>query len=437
MSCTCLPSLSLSRLALGLWSAASLAGCGAPADEAPSSANGFWFAERNGELSHDLRDAVGSLGYAAGYEPAGERWSGLRIHEPDSAYLEPFLFSSGHEPAAFALLPDGTIERRWSLDQSPNAVEEGPHLQHPTQHAWRRIQELPGGDLLVIHEGLCLMRLAPDSTIRWRAVPGAHHDLLVQGDEAWVLDRSISPPTPRERAWLGDVDVPITRDGLVRIAIEDGRVLERASITELPGDGSWEPLYREALLRARRVEIGDKGQDGELREALDPLHANALATLDPSRSVPTVFLRETGSFLDLAADLSRVDGLRSGPFIGAHDPQPDPVTGGVLLFDNFGDHTIGSQVLSISRDKRTAEVLFKGTPEAPLFSPVCGAVLPLPGDRLLIVESTAGRAIQIDRSGKILWEFRSPFRIPEEDLVAVLLDMRPAETLESGLPAVR
>lgn len=431
MSSTRLPLLS--RLVPSLWIAASLAGCGAPVDEAPSSSTGFWFEER-GEA---IRDAVGSLGYAAGYEPAEERWSGLRVHEPDSAYLETFIFSSGHEPAAYALLPDGTIERRWSLDQSPNSDEAGPELPHPTQHAWRRIQELPDGDLLVIHEGLCLMRLAPDSTIRWRAVPGAHHDLLVQGEEAWVLDRTISPPTRREQAWLGDMDTPITRDGLVRIAIEDGSVLERASITELHGGAPWEQLYREALLRARRVEIGDAELDGELREALDPLHANALAALDPSRKVPTIFLRETGTFLDLAADLSRVDGTRSGPFIGAHDPQLDPANGGTLLFDNFGDRAIGSQILSIAREDRTARVLYQGTREAPFFSPVCGAVLPLPGDRLLVVESTAGRAIQIDRNGKLLWEFRTPFRIPDEDLVAVLLDMRPAETLQARPPAIR
>ncbi|MDB4736478.1 hypothetical protein OAF93_01795, partial [Planctomycetota bacterium] len=153
--------------------------------------------------------------------------------------------------------------------------------------------------------------------------------------------------------------------------------------------------------------------------------------------VPTIFLRETGTFLDLAADLSRVDGTRSGPFIGAHDPQLDPANGGTLLFDNFGDRAIGSQILSIAREDRTARVLYQGTREAPFFSPVCGAVLPLPGDRLLVVESTAGRAIQIDRNGKLLWEFRTPFRIPDEDLVAVLLDMRPAETLQARPPAIR
>lgn len=423
-------------LALGSLCAAGVFSCGPHAEETPSSSRGFWFAERGARV----QEALGTLGYAAGYEPAEERWSGLRVHDPDAAYLEPFLFSSGHEPAAFALLPDGTIERRWSLEESPNAASEGPRIQHPTQHAWRRIQELPGGDLLVIHEGLCLMRLAPDSTVRWRSVPGAHHDLLVDGDEAWVLDRTVTAPTARERGWLGGAETPVTRDGLVRISLDDGRVLERASLSELRGDARWDEVYQEAIKRARVVEIGDDQRDGELRDALDPLHANGLARLDPSRSVPTVFLREVGGFMDLARDLGRIDALRLGPFVGAHDPQLDPVGGGTLLFDNFGASSSpspASQILSISPIDRTAQVLFQGTEEDPFFSPVCGAVLPLPEGRLLVVESTAGRALQIDRSGRLLWEFRTPFRIPNEDLVAVLLDMRPEEASGESQPAVR
>ncbi|MGB0333432.1 MAG: hypothetical protein ACPGPE_16610, partial [Planctomycetota bacterium] len=118
----------------------------------------------------------------------------------------------------------------------------------------------------------------------------------------------------------------------------------------------------------------------------------------------------------------------------------DPADGGTLLFDNFGASSSpspASQILSISPSDRTAQVLFHGTEEDPFFSPVCGAVLPLPEGRLLVVESTAGRALQIDRSGRLLWEFRTPFRIPEEDLVAVLLDMRPEQPSGVPPPAVR
>ena len=108
-----------------------------------------------------------------------------------------------------------------------------------------------------------------------------------------------------------------------------------------------------------------------------------------------------------------------------------------MLFDNFGDRSAFSQIISISPTVKTARVIFQGTEDDPFFSPVCGAVLPLPGDRLLVIESTAGRAIQIDRSGRLLWEFRTPFRIPAEDLVAVLLDMRPQEAPSGPQPAVR
>ncbi|MDG1048771.1 MAG: hypothetical protein P8M11_14625 [Planctomycetota bacterium] len=418
---------------LGVAATLGVASCGEPDDPAPSSSAGFWFAERGAET----RDAIGSLGYAAGYEPAAGRWTGLRVHDPESAYLEPLLFSSGHEAAAYLLLPDGTIERRWALSEASNQREVGPRIQHPTQRAWRRIQELPDGDLLVIHEGLCVMRLAPNSTIRWRAAPGAHHDFLVEGDSAWVLDRTVTPLTTSEREWLGGLEAQVARDGLVRISLEDGRALERASLTELEGGEDWTRTYRDALRRARSVDIGDARPGGALHQALDPLHSNALVRLHPERRVPSVFLREAGALVDVAPGLSSIERLRAGPFIGAHDPQLDPLSGGVLLFDNFGDSGVGSRVLALDVGLQAAELVFQGSAEAPFFSPVCGTVLPLPGDRLLVIESTAGRALQIDREGRILWEFRTPFRLPEEDLVAVLLDMRPRGKAGEAQPADR
>ena len=402
--------------------AAALAACGG--DDVPRAVDrpGFWFSEQGGPL----RDATGSLGYAQGYEPAAGRWTGLRVHDPEAAYLEPLLFSSGHEAAAHVLHPDGRIERRWALEDAPNRAERGPRLQHPTQQAWRRVEPLPGGDLLVIHEGLCLMRLGPDSTIRWRGVPGAHHDLLVDGATAWVLDREVTPPTEEELGRRPDAGPLVTRDGLVRVDLEGGATLSRASLTELDGGDTWRAAAGEALRRARRVEIGDTSPGGRLRLALDPLHANALARLDPSRGAPTVFLRELGAFLDVADDLTRIDRVIATPYLGAHDPQLDPADGRVLLFDNFGAQAVPrSRVLSLDLERGDARTLFDGAGEEAFFSPVCGAVLPLPGERLLILESTAGRAVQVDREGRVLWEFRTPFRIPEEDLVAVLLDMRP------------
>lgn len=389
---------------------------------APGDRPGFWFEDGGARL----RDATGSLGYASGYEPAEERWTGLRVHDPERAFLEPMLLSSGHEPAAFVLHPDGTLERRWALEDAPNLEALGPRFQHPTQRAWRRVEPLEGGDLLVIHEGLCLLRLGPDSTIRWRAVPGAHHDLEVDGDTLWALDRAVGAPTDAELRWRPDAAPLVTRDGLVRVRLSDGEVLARASLTELPGGEAWEAAVGEALRRARRVDIGDTGPGGALRLALDPLHTNAVARLDPSRVAPTLFLRELGALVDLSDDLTRIERLRRTPFAGAHDPQLDPEDGRVLLFDNLGARAVPrSRVLSLDLTTGDVRTEFEGDDGEPFFSPVCGAVLPLPGGRLLVLESTAGRALQVDRSGRVLWEFRTPFRIPEEDLVAVLLDMRP------------
>ncbi|MEM9381843.1 MAG: hypothetical protein AAGB93_17945, partial [Planctomycetota bacterium] len=127
-------------------------------------------------------------------------------------------------------------------------------------------------------------------------------------------------------------------------------------------------------------------------------------------------------------------GWGRGP--GAHDPRclhpAGPGPGGrLVLFDNFGRRDPSrpsSRVVSLSLPGLETETVYEDDPPERFHSPVCGALAPLPGGILLVVESTAGRAFQIDPSGRVVWEFRSPFRLAERGLVGALLDMRRLET---------
>lgn len=79
----------------------------------------------------------------------------------------------------------------------------------------------------------------------------------------------------------------------------------------------------------------------------------------------------------------------------------------------------------------STETLFEGDAVFPFHSEVCGSLDPLPGGGWLVTETTAGRAFQLDESGRVVWEFRTPFRGegPEgaTGWVAALLDMRRLE----------
>ncbi|MEM6674897.1 MAG: arylsulfotransferase family protein [Planctomycetota bacterium] len=388
----------------------------APSSERPP---GFWFDVREPPSPSDL----GELGYAAGHAPPEEVWTGIRVLDEHRAFTGPLVIASGHEPAAYVLHGDGELERRWALDAAAQDAALLPTFVHTTQRAWRRVEPLADGGLLAIHDGLCLLRLDARSKIVWSAVPGAHHDLLLDGDSVWVLDRRVEGrvrPDDAASEWLVD-------DGIARVALEDGRILERVSLLEALAASAHAELVEQAVAQARSIDVGPVEHDGSFRRALDPLHSNAIVRADGSL---VVLLRDVGALAGLDPETLAVESLRIGPWQGAHDPQVDPDDPQrVLLFDNFGrrdPERPASRVLALDlAGGGGATTVFEDDPPERFYSPVCGSLSALPGGSWLVVESTAGRAFQIDAGGELVWEFRSPFRIEEEGLVAALLDVRP------------
>ncbi len=53
-----------------------------------------------------------------------------------------------------------------------------------------------------------------------------------------------------------------------------------------------------------------------------------------------------------------------------------------------------------------------------------GRVQPLPNGNTLVVETDAGRALELTEDGEVVWEFRSPYRVRERgDKVASLYSL--------------
>jgi hypothetical protein len=66
---------------------------------------------------------------------------------------------------------------------------------------------------------------------------------------------------------------------------------------------------------------------------------------------------------------------------------------------------------------------YEGTPSARFYTEFNGAAYRLENGNTLMVESETGRAIEVDRQGAIVWEFRSPHRT-RDGLVAALFDVK-------------
>lgn len=395
-------------------------GCGR--DKAPTSAEappGFWFGEGTNETG-----MLGGLPYANGYEADDGGWTGLRL--PEGAPLPiglPALFSSGHEPAAFVLRQDGSIRARWSLDAAGESAAVMPPFEHPSQRAWRALLPLPDGGLLAIHEGLCLVRLDARSRIVWSGAPRAHHDVcLIDDERVCVLDRERRPriddgasahPAPH-----------LSEDGLRVVSLATGETLRRISIIDALADSRWSSILTEAWPGSGVVEIGDG--TGAIEFGLDPLHANGVE-LDPEAEgeVAIVFLRDVGALARVDLVSGELLSFELGPWIGAHDPQPVPGRSGwTALFDNHGprDVTPPRSRVVLTDGRHTEEF---GVRSGSFRSKVCGSLAALEGGGWLVTSTTEGRALAFGPDGSLAWEFRTPFRVEEEGLIAALLDMRP------------
>lgn len=388
-------------------------------DEAPP---GFWFGQGTveGPGAPDLK----GLPYANGYEPDEGGWTGLRLADGVNAPAGlPALFSSGHEPAAFVLGADGEVETRWALANAGDSAAKMPPFEHPSQKAWRALLPLPGGDLLAVHEGLCLVRLDASSRVVWSGAPRAHHDVcLLDAERACVLDRE---RRPRMDGGASPHPAPhLSEDGLRIVSLATGETLKRISLIDALEGSRWSSILSEAWPGSGVVEIGDG--TGAIELGLDPLHANGVELdVDAEDETVVVFLRDVGALIRVDLESGEITSFEPGPWVGGHDPQAVPGRPGWLaLFDNHGarDARPRRSRVVFTDGQRTEEFGVKGTT---FRSPVCGSIAALEGGGWLVTSTTEGRALAFDAAGALQWEFRTPFRIDEEDLIAALLDMRP------------
>lgn len=379
-------------------------------DELP---DGFWFDTRFNQgaasLPDDLRQQVERLeriGYAGGYEPAQEAY-GVVQHDAERAQAGWNLYSSGHAPEAFLMDMQGEVEHRWSYPYAdlPGALP----MDHPSQNAWRRVELLPGGDLLAIHEGLGLLRLSKDSELRWYWPGKAHHDLtLTPGGNILVLARKpavLSRWNPRA-ALLEDFIVELD---------PDGQEIRRVSVYAALGRSRWADQ-----LSAAAAAGGDVLHTNSL-ELVQPAMAGRLPQVQPGQAL--VCLREIPAICTIDLERGIVTWLRSGSWGGPHEPTQLP-DGELLLFDNMGNQSY-SRLLQLAPETGEVTWSYAGDPAESFYSIFCGAARRLANGNTLASVSCAGEALEISPDGEVVWLFVSPHRAgPEKELVAALFEVQ-------------
>jgi hypothetical protein len=312
-------------------------------------------------------------------------------YDADGAFDGFNLLVSQDPPGAVLMDMEGKTLHRWTCrlsDAFPGADVPAEPLASGHCAAARL---LPNGSVLLIFEGVGLVKLSPTSRLLWTHAGGEHGDLEVGDDGAiYVLGSRWNRVN-----WVNQKE-SVLEDQLL-ILSERGDVTTSVSLLS----AIWDSEYSN-MIRASHME-----RDGHV------LRANALDVLDGSDSDRIPSFRK-GAVL---VSLPRID------TIVVVDPASKAVTwalfgmwleqadaalvpdGDVLLLE--GPDGV-SRVLEF--DPVTTEIEWEFERGAARSSGThwSGSCQRLPNGNTLISESALGRAYEITANGEVVWEYASP-----------------------------
>jgi len=351
--------------------------------------------------------ALEALGYVDGAEPAPAR-SGVTIHAPDVAPAR-LLWTSGHAPEAYLMERDGTVLHTWRKTYEELFADK-LHGEGRGRSYWRRVHLFDDGSLLAVFEAQGLVKLDRDSNVVWRLHEAVHHDVKIGGDGVitTLTRKALVKPRVNPRR-------PILEDHIARIA-PDGTVLKEVSVVDALLDSEFASVW------TQRKNHGDL------------FHTNAVVVLDgrwadrlPSWTAGRVLisLRALHALLVVDLEEEKVVWAGTGSWRRQHDPRLLDDT--LLLFDNLGGGSNGtpaSRVLELDPVSLEPVWVYEGSDAAPFFSRFCGAAERFADGTTMVSDSWVGRAFEVDREGRILWEFVNPHRAGDDDaFIAVIPEM--------------
>lgn len=352
-----------------------------------------------------------AIGYAGGYEPAGEL-IGVTLNAADQTFAGYNFYTSGHLQGAILMDMDGELLHEWEVEfdevfpeHAGRQLEEEEGLRDRRER-WRRAYLFPNGDVLGIYEGFGLVKIDANSNVLWRRVNNAHHALQVTDDgHIWILSRT---------AHVVDAvsSQPILEDFLLELDAQ-GNELRRLSVLDAVLDSDFSTM------------VSHGPTSGDI------FHTNALQILDGTGSERAPFLAKGNILLSIPKldSVVVVDGLKETTIwamTGLWKFQHEPTileNGNMLVFDNNG-HEGRSKVVEIDPATQAVAWAYRGTSSNGFHTQSCGANQRLPNGNTLITESDSGRAMEVTSEGKIVWEFYNPARAGDDnELIATLFEV--------------
>jgi hypothetical protein len=307
------------------------------------------------------------------------------------------------------------------MDMSGNIVHAWSHPQ-PKPAMWEHIVMLPNGDVLIIEKYTALLKLDWNSNLVWREPMPVHHDVtpLEDGTLLAVLLglRQYRNLTCRFSAIAHltaegqDIDRWSTYDHLEEIHSKFDMTSFLDTILDSMIAAGCPPESIDAIPTAARQR---KLPSGKL--LYDYFHMNTVNVLPDTPLGRTDSRFQEGNILTCLRNVNQIAVLHKdtkeivwvwgeGVLEWPHHPTLLP-HGKMLIFDNgvFRKYT---RVIEIDPPTGAIDWEYKDNPPERFFSYGKGSAQRLPNGNTLICDGDNGRAIEVTRDGRIVWEWLNP-----------------------------
>ena len=340
-------------------------------------------------------------------EPMEPRRVGVVLHEADKAYGGYNIYCSHISPKAFLMDMNGKIVHEWS---------------YPTEKSqlWNHAVMLDKGDLLVINKLKHLLKLDWNSNLLWRWPMEVHHDIAISDHTFYVILREIHEYRDFRARFSAIAQLTLTGEEIFRWSTFD----HFGEIKEVLDRRSFIDTVLDSLIAREGSGITEKplSQQPELRglvagAVFDYFHLNTI-TIIPENGLERKDARfRAGNLLICFRNVNQIAVLDKdtweilwawgeGTLEWPHHPTMLD-NGNILLFDN-GVFRKFSTVLELNPLTEQIEWKYNADPPTDFYSYTKGSAQRLPNGNTLICEGDNGRAIEVTRTGEVVWEWINP-----------------------------
>ena len=314
----------------------------------------------------------------------------------------------------FATREEGTPRRAFIIDNFANVIQYWK--AHSTERWY--LTKLYGNTLFSLQSDFGLVLMNPKSEVMKVHGGKFHHDFFVKKRKVYILTRETI------EKFINNRKVYISNANVERINLNDSsrEVLLSISdffLNDVPTDRMQQAMKLTSVILKRK---GDPFKEANDKSVANVFHTNALKliTYDVGK------LAKKGDLLINIPNISKTIVFRpitkqiisefkyNFPHVLTHDPTLLP-NGNLLYFVNrFEDKSI-SKVVEFDPVKQEIVWEFPKEDKQLFYTGGRGRVQLLKNGSMLITSSNQGLALEVDRSGRVIWRFQYNNRDEQEE----------------------